>query len=212
MASWITPTQPWVGVNKYPSQTLSNEHIYIKLMSINFLTSRNTLFLKPNVYALYSAGDLRKKYFYNNSTTNAVPAPGLPGQQRNAPVSYNWGPNIPDLYLMLAECKARANDLVGAKADLETLRKTRMPLLEATVVANTQDALMKSILDERKREFAGTGLRWFDMRRLWSDTKYNNIDPVHPLDGSTFNLKVERLALKIPPAILKLNPGMPDNQ
>ncbi|MEY3576491.1 MAG: hypothetical protein RL394_73 [Bacteroidota bacterium] len=212
MASWLTPARPWLGANRYPTQTLSNENIYIKLMSINFLTSRNTLFLKPNVYALYSAGDLRKRFFYNNSTTNAVPAPGLPGQQRNAPVSYNWGPNIPDLYLMLAECKARANDLAGAKTDLETLRRTRMPMAEAIVALTTQDAMVKAILDERKREFAGTGLRWFDMRRLWSDTKYNNIDPVHPLGGSTFNLRVERLALKIPPAILKLNPGMPDNQ
>jgi hypothetical protein len=113
---------------------------------------------------------------------------------------------------MIAECKARANDLTGAKADLETLRKTRMPLAEAPVTAATQDALVKFILDERKREFAGTGFRWFDMRRLWNDTKYNNVDPSHQLDGSTFTLKAERLVMRIPPAILKLNPGMPDNQ
>jgi hypothetical protein len=181
-------------------------------MSLNFATARNTVYLKPNVYALFSANDLRKRFFFNNSTTNAVPAPGLAGQQRNGPISVNWGPNLPDLYLMIAECKARANDLTGAKADLETLRKTRMPLAEATVTAATQDALVKFILDERKREFAGTGFRWFDMRRLWNDTKYNNVDPSHQLDGSTFTLKAERLVMRIPPAILKLNPGMPDNQ
>ena len=87
-----------------------------------------------------------------------------------------------------------------------------MPLAEATVVAPTQDAIMKVILDERKREFAGTGFRWFDMRRLWNDTKYNNVDATHPLGGATYTLKAERLVMRIPPAILRLNPGMPDNQ
>lgn len=212
MPTWITTGQPWVGANKYPAQTLSTENIYLKVMSINWATSRNTVFLKPATYALYSANDQRKKFFYNNSTTNAVAAPGLPGQQRNGPVSYNWGPNLADLYLMIAECKARANDLTGAKTDLETFRKTRMPLTEATVTATTQVDLVKAVLDERKREFAGTGFRWFDMRRLWKDAQYNNIDPTHQLDGTTYTLTENRLALKIPPAILKLNPGMQDNQ
>jgi hypothetical protein len=212
MPTWTTTGQAWLGANKFPAQTLSNENIYLKTMSLNFATARNTVYLKPSVYSLFSANDQRKKFYFNNSTTNAITAPGLPGQQRNAPISVNWGPNLADLYLMIAECKARANDLVGAKADLETLRKTRMSLAEATVVASTQEALVKSILDERKREFAGTGFRWFDMRRLWNDTKYNNVDASHPLGGSTFTLKAERLAMRIPPAILKLNPGMPDNQ
>ena len=212
MPSWITTGQAWLGANKFPAQTLSNENIYLKTMSLNFATARNTVYLKPNVYALFSTNDQRKKFYFNNSTTNAVPAPGLPGQQRNGPISVNWGPNLADLYLMIAECKARANDLVGAKADLETLRKTRMPLAEATVIATTQDAIVKAVLDERKREFAGTGFRWFDMRRLWNDTKYNNVDATHPLDGATYTLKAERLVMRIPPAILRLNPGMPDNQ
>lgn len=212
MPTWITANQPWLGANRYPAQNLSTENIYLKIMSLNWATARNTVYLKPAISALFTTNDQRKRIYFNNSTNNAIPAPGLPGQQRNAPVSVNWGPNLADLYLMLAECKARANDLTGAKADLETLRRSRMPLAEATIVITTQDALVKLILDERKREFAATGLRWFDMRRLWSDTKYRNIDPSHPLDGSTFTLTEERLVLKIPPAILRLNPGMPDNQ
>ena len=102
MPTWITAAQPWVGVSKYPSQTLSNENIYLKQMSINWATARNTVYLKPTIYSLYSANDQRKKYFYNNSTANAIVAPGLPGPQRNAPTTYNWGPNLADLYLMIA--------------------------------------------------------------------------------------------------------------
>jgi hypothetical protein len=49
------------------------------------------------------------------------------------------------------------------------------------------------------------------MRRLSTDAVYNNIDGTHPLDGTTYTLRPERLTLKIPPAILQLNPNMVDN-
>lgn len=211
MPTWVTTGQPWVGASKSPAQTVSTENIYLKQMSINWATARNTVYLKPNIYALYSTNDQRKKFFYNNSTANAIIAPGLPGQQRNAPTTYNWGPNLADMYLMLAECEARTGDLTSAKADLEFFRASRMSAAEAPVVLTTQTALVKSILDERLREFAGTGWRWFDMRRLSTDPVYNNIDATHPLDGTNYTLKTERLTLRIPPAILRLNPGMIDN-
>jgi hypothetical protein len=211
MPTWVTTGQPWVGPSKSPAQTVSTENIYLKQMSINWATARNTVYLKPSIYNLYTTNDQRKKFFYNNSTANAIVAPGLPGQQRNSPTTYNWGPNLADLYLMSAECKARGADLVGAKADLEFFRASRMSATEAIVTSTTQAAIVKSVLDERLREFAGTGWRWFDMRRLSTDPVYNNIDGTHPLDGVTYTLKSERLTLKIPPAILKLNPTMVDN-
>lgn len=211
MPTWVTTAQPWLGANKSPAQTVSTENIYLKQMSINWATARNTVYLKPSIYNLYSTNDQRKKFFFNNSTTNAIVAPGLPGQQRNSPTTYNWGPNLADLYLMLAECKGRAGDLAGAKADLEFFRASRMSAAEVTVTITTQEALVKSVLNERLREFAGTGWRWFDMRRLSNDPVYNNIDGTHPLDGTTFTLKTERLTLRIPPAILKLNLSMVDN-
>lgn len=211
MAGWITSGQPWKGASKHPAQTLSNENIYLKQMSINWATGRNTVYLKPAIYSLYTSTDQRKKFFYNNSTTNSIPAPGLPGQQRNGPTTYNWGPNLPDLLLMLAECKARTGDLTGAKTDVELLRANRMASADATVTITTQEALVKLILNERLREFASTGLRWFDMRRLSGDPVYNNIDNTHPLEATDFTLRTERLVMKIPPAILTLNPGMIDN-
>ena len=211
MPTWVTTGQPWVGPSKIPAQNVSNENIYLKQMSINWATARNTVYLKPSIYNLYTTNDQRKKFFYNNSTSNAIVAPGLPGQQRNSPTTYNWGPNLSDLYLMLAECKGRGGDLVGAKADLEFFRASRMSALEAPITTTTQVALVKTILNERLREFAGTGWRWFDMRRLSSDAVYNNIDGTHPLDGTTYTLRPERLTLKIPPAILQLNPNMVDN-
>lgn len=212
MPTWITATLPWTGASRFPAQTISTENIYLKQMSINWATGRNTVYLKPRIFGLYSANDQRKKFFFNNSTSNAIPAPGLPGQQRNAPTTYNWGPNLADLSLMIAECRARTGDVTGGKSELETFRRTRMSMVEATVAATAPDDVVKAVLDERLREFAGTGFRWFDMRRLAGDAKFNNIDGTHALDGTVYTLKPERLTLRIPPAILNLNPGMKDNE
>ena len=112
---------------------------------------------------------------------------------------------------MLAEAKARTNDLTGAKADLEELRKNRMPLAESAVTAGTQDAMIRFCLDERHREFASSGMRWLDMRRLYLDSVYNNLDRTKQFDAETFTLTDERLTMRIPPQILEYNPEMIDN-
>ena len=54
-------------------------------------------------------------------------------------------------------------------------------------------------------------MRWFDMRRLWFDAQYNNVDKTKTMDNETFTLTAARLTLRIPPMILQYNPGMIDN-
>ena len=145
--------------------------------------------------------------YYLNTTADTIFC-----SARNSPSTVNWGPNLPNLYLMLAECKARANDLTGAKAELETLRNKRMPASDAIVPITTQEAMVRFVLTERQREFAATGYRWFDMRRLWDDPVYGNtIDPSHRVDGTVYNLRRERLTMRIPPQVMAYNPGMTDN-
>jgi hypothetical protein len=71
-------------------------------------------------------------------------------------------------------------------------------------------------MDERLREYAGLGVRWFDMRRLSVDPLFGNSSYSHTLyqaDGTTatYQLRPERFVLKIPPRMLLTNPGMDDN-
>jgi hypothetical protein len=54
-------------------------------------------------------------------------------------------------------------------------------------------------------------MRWLDMRRLWFDAAYNNVDKTKTMDGETFTLTAARLTLRIPPMILQYNPAMIDN-
>ncbi len=126
---------------------------------------------------------------------------------------------MPDLLLLRAECKTRLNDLAGAQADVQTLRYARMPAANApgpAPITSQQIPLLKFIMDERMREYAAQGFRWFDMRRLSVDPVIPQTKFVHMLynaDGtfSTITMKPERLTLRIPQLVISQNPGMQNN-
>ncbi|HWK02474.1 MAG TPA: RagB/SusD family nutrient uptake outer membrane protein [Puia sp.] len=184
------------------------------------MLGNNGLVITPATAALYDASDWRLQ-FYSANNLDGSPNPG--GRLRKYGVSYSrFGLQLPELYLLRAECKTRLNDLAGAKVDLETLRKNRMPVADALVpaaVANDQTALIKFTIDERIREFAAEGYRWFDMRRLSVDPLFSGQSFTHTLyndDASNstavYTLKQpNRLVLRLAPIIINANPGMPNN-
>ncbi|ACU60152.1 RagB/SusD family nutrient uptake outer membrane protein [Chitinophaga pinensis] len=178
----------------------------------------NGLVLAPWAAALYGASDLRLQLYTN---TNPDLSPNTGGRLRKYGVQYaRMGLQLPDLYLLRAECKARLNDLQGAVADIETLRKNRMPAADATIpasIAGNQTALIRFIFDERVREFAAEGYRWFDMRRQSVDPLFAGqvfTHTLHKADGTaaTYTLKQpNRLVLQLPPTLVNANPGIPNN-
>jgi hypothetical protein len=181
-------------------------------------TGKDGLRLTPQVQALYGASDLRLQLYVAKNEDNT---PNAGGRLRKYGVQYGrWGLQLSELYLLSAESKARANDLTGAVADVETLRKNRMPVADATVPAATagnQTALIKFIIDERTREFAMEGYRWFDMRRLSVDPLYAGITFTHTIynaNGTTtvYTLNApNRLTMKLPRNITDGNPDMQNN-
>jgi tetratricopeptide (TPR) repeat protein len=171
--------------------------------------------------ALYASSDLRLNLYsptYQYGDANPY------GRLRKYAAQYTrFGLELSELYLLRAECKARLNDLTGAIEDVETLRKNRMPVGDATVpsnIAGNQVALIKFILEERIREFANEGYRWFDMRRLSVDpnaeiaatVKTTHISYDDSNVATTYNLRPERLTLRFPIAYINANPGMENNQ
>jgi hypothetical protein len=85
-------------------------------------------------------------------------------------------------------------------------------------IASNQVALVKFVLEERIREFATTGLRWLDQRRLSVDPIYSNtVKYTHEIyddNGNvvaTYTLKPDRFALKFGPRMLTENKGLVDN-
>lgn len=180
--------------------------------------SNGYLVMDPSTMNLYQPSDWRLN-FYTTEMLFGGPYPN--GRMRKHGVSYvRFGLELPDLYLLQAECKARLNDLEGAKQAVELLRKNRIPLADSGVpeaIAGNQNALLQFIVDERIREFAGTGYRWFDMRRLSTDplyaTKPAAVHHLYLINGGTtdFVLRPERLTLRLPYDFIVQNPGMVNN-
>lgn len=184
-----------------------------------FANSANTFVISPQTAALYDPADWRLSLL---SDTELFGSFVFPRGMRRFPFFFvDIGPSLPDMYLMRAELKARANDLAGAKADLEALRVKRLPAAKSAVpnaVSSDQVALVKFVLDERIREFATTGLRWWDMRRLSVDPVYNStVNYTHTIYDNagnavaTYKLKPERFALKFGELTLAQDQGLEEN-
>ncbi|WP_256002492.1 RagB/SusD family nutrient uptake outer membrane protein [Pedobacter deserti] len=101
--------------------------------------------------------------------------------------------NTPELYLTRAECKARANDLGGALADVNLLRQNRIvpaAYTEVTAASLDNDPLkvLRFVLDERRRELAFTGMRVMDLKRLNKDPRFAKTIK-HVAEGKEFILE-----------------------
>ncbi|MGF6929357.1 tetratricopeptide (TPR) repeat protein [Chitinophaga sp. W2I13] len=83
------------------------------------------------------------------------------------------GPGVPEMMLIKAECAARSGDAVTATNVLNSLREKRFLTADYTAYTpGTPAEALSRVVDERKREFFGTGLRWFDQKRLNKDAAF----------------------------------------
>lgn len=178
--------------------------------------------LAPTAAALFKSTDLRLN-FYAPEFPYSQPNPS--GRLRKYAYKYTqFGLQISELYLLRAEVKARLDDLAGAKADLEILRANRMPtdITIPNAVATSKTLLIKYIFEERIREFAMEGYRWFDMRResvdpifsgkIYTHTLFNfNETTGQDAVGATFTLRPQRLTLRLPLFITNPNPNLANN-
>lgn len=80
------------------------------------------------------------------------------------------GPGVPEMMLIKAECAARTDDATTAIGLLNKLRKNRFSDADyKDLPTGTAAEALTSIVNERKREFFGTGLRWLDQKRFNKD-------------------------------------------
>ena len=77
----------------------------------------------------------------------------------------------------------------------------------------TDDDLVRFIVDERMREYMMTGLRWFDLRRLWNDPLFPDLKSActHTDGTNVYTLTEERLTYRIPPQVLDFSSDWTDN-
>jgi hypothetical protein len=168
---------------------------------------------------LFASSDKRLNFFTTKpyGVSTAYPLSGA--LRRNGPTSLQNGITIPELYLLRAEVAARLGDTTTAIASLKTLRVKRMSSADANAIPTgmTQLQLIQFVLNERIREFAMQGYRWFDMRRLSVDPLFSSNNYTHTLYSATgtvsatYTLRPARFTLQLPSAVIAQNPGMENN-
>jgi hypothetical protein len=196
----LTPTVFSISTN------FLDEDIYHTSLINYSLIRRANAIVDSNLYNSYDINDLRRSLYF--STVN--------GQIRFRG-SYDYNGNkfsglaTDEMYLVRAECSARAGNTAAAMEDLNDLLRTRWKKISGIstyidqIAADANDAL-KRVITERKKELIFRGLRWTDIRRL---NKENGlaITIFHIINGTTFQLLPNdpKYALPIPDNEIQLS-------
>lgn len=125
----------------------------------------------------------------------------------------NVGVTVPEMMLIKAEYLARSNN---APAAMDLVNKLRIKRIKqgsyvALTATSADDALVK-VIQERQREFFCRMLRWWDMRRLKSDSRFQHTI-TRRFNGTSYTLEPNsnRYVFPIAEYYRKLNPEIEQN-
>ena len=175
------------------------------------VTAGNVAKVTPALAASYAANDLRRTIFLKSVAGN----PGTFSFTGNYEPTTNGtlfvGLATDELYLMRAECYARAGNMALAMADLNTLLRTRWSGTYTNITATSADEALMKVLAERRKELLMRGLRWTDLRRLNRDTRFA-VTLSRTVQGVEYLLppEDERYTLLIPNEVI-VNSGIAQN-
>ncbi|OIR01330.1 SusD family protein [mine drainage metagenome] len=136
------------------------------------------------LYKTYQLNDLRRAVFFKDNGNGSF---AFKGSYDGAGLNYN-GFSTDEMYLVRAECFARAGNTNAAMNDLNTLliKRWKAGTFIAFTATDANDALNK-IVTERRKELLMRGLRWTDLRRLNKETKFATT-VTRILNGTTYTL------------------------
>jgi hypothetical protein len=169
--------------DSYPIPHFNKEVIFNSTLItyLSFLTSR--MIVDSTLYKSYSPNDLRASIYFTILRGN-------PSYKGSYDGSFNFfgGLATDEMYLIHAECAARAGDATTAMNDFNLLMKNRF--VTGTYVPMeglTPENVLSIILAERRKELCFRALRWTDLRRLNLETRFqSNLQRV--ISGTTYTL------------------------
>jgi hypothetical protein len=178
----------------------------------------NRAIIDPVLVNSYQSNDLRKPIFLKENMDAITGEPiGLFHFSGNYEPAYNAayfnGLAVDEIYLIRAECYARAGNISGAMTDLNTLLRTRWKSnTYIDMTASSADEALTKILTERRKELLMRGLRWTDLRRLNKDSRFAK-ELTRTINGITYKLQQNdpRYTLLIPQEVID-NSGISQNQ
>jgi tetratricopeptide (TPR) repeat protein len=178
---------------------------------------RGTIYLIMGLSRLAGGLDLYNSYDINDARRDVFWR--LSGGFLRFVGSYN-GDGLPftglatdEIYLIRAECNARAGNKDAALVDLNTLMEKRWKnngTWTPFTAISANEALQK-ILSERRKELCLRGTRWADLRRLNKDPQFA-VTLSRTVNGTNYTLlpNSNLYVLPIPPNVIQLT-GMEQN-
>ncbi|MDQ2177182.1 RagB/SusD family nutrient uptake outer membrane protein [Marinifilum sp. D714] len=169
----LTGSNAFVGARApefYTTTWDSQYKIYYEITSPFKMASNELL-------AIYQPEDLRLQYFYSDGLLSTFFGLTENNVLYNRTLNMMTGTDVAEIYLILAECAARNNDLTTCMQNVEIVRENRFDGADYTAlpIPGTVKEAIELIVDERRREFAFTSLRWYDVKRLNAE---GLIDPI----------------------------------
>jgi hypothetical protein len=152
-------------------------------------------FVDSLLYSSYDSSDLRRSRFFRIVGSGK---PVFKGSYTELGLLFS-GLATDEIYLIRAECNARAGEVTAAMKDLNDLLKTRWDNTVSYVdvtASNADDALQK-VLKEREKELLCRGLRWADLRRLNMDDRFR-VTITRTFDNGTYTLTPNNYKYTLP--------------
>jgi hypothetical protein len=173
-----------------------------------------TVYLNPSEKLRNSitSGDLRDVYFKTGSLSNQLEVNKYPGNSAGV-IGLNDIKifRISEIYLIRAEALANSGQLATGSADYNAVAKARNGSHVDYTFASTNDAKVV-LLEERFREFAFEGHRFFDLKRTGTDITRNATDCATTVNSAcTLPASNFRFTMPIPTAERRINPGLQQN-
>jgi hypothetical protein len=160
-------------------------------------TYPTNLIVDSGLYQSYSSNDLRQRIYFKTQ------AGALTNKTSYIGSAYQLfgGIATDEIYLIRAECYARAGNTTAAMNDLNTLLKNRYKIGTFThLTAANAAAALALIVAERRKELCFRNLRWSDLRRLNKDPRFQ-VTLTRTINGQTYTL-----APNSPKYVLPLDP------
>ena len=163
-----------------------------------FSSNLSTVINQPSndFISLYRTGDQRKSKYFKRATSTTWTLLKSDGY-----CSFRSA----EAYLTAAEAAAQLNDLTGAVDLLKPLLQKRLnatayqEALDLMAPMN-QSQLLQEIYDERARELAFEGHRWYDLRRTTQPAL------TRTYGGQTYTLTPEKYTMRFPTEAVESNP------
>ena len=190
-----------VAAEGLPNHRKSPEIIVAKEQGITTSLAQ-AIFVNKILLNQYKTGDMRKSRYYRAITASIYE---VVARGNEYSCSFRTG----EIYLNAAEAAFHEDDLDGAKNYLLTLCEKRYntngyTTVKAAIDALTTDDFLEFLHNERFKELAFEGHRWYDLRR----TTQPRIERVFQSETYVLEQGDPRYTLRIPPSAIKSNPGL----